>query len=141
MAKKRTGLVIEGLPELNATFARAYAQAPVVATRTLRDCILDLAGESARRAPVDTGDLRSNCVAKIEDTVVFEERQVVSSTVHPTARVSGTVGYSLPYALRQHEGLDFNHPRGGEAKFLERPYLERKEMYIRRIKTAMGELL
>ncbi|MEA4884260.1 MAG: hypothetical protein VB144_11515 [Clostridia bacterium] len=29
------------------------------------------------------------------------------------------VGFSVPYAAAQHEGVDFDHPKGGKAKFLE----------------------
>jgi hypothetical protein len=33
--------------------------------------------------------------------------------------VVGEVGFNTPYALAQHERLDFNHPKGGKAKYLE----------------------
>jgi hypothetical protein len=32
-----------------------------------------------------------------------------------------TVGYDAPYAIFVHENLEANHPRGGQAKFLEEP--------------------
>lgn len=32
-----------------------------------------------------------------------------------------SVSVTGPYAVKQHERLSFRHPRGGEAKFLERP--------------------
>lgn len=35
--------------------------------------------------------------------------------------VRGVVSYNTPYARRQHEELDWEHPNGGNAKFLERP--------------------
>lgn len=35
--------------------------------------------------------------------------------------VHGAVGFNTPYARRQHEELDWNHPNGGNAKFLEKP--------------------
>ncbi|WP_113705394.1 hypothetical protein [Nonomuraea lactucae] len=31
----------------------------------------------------------------------------------------GAISFDQPYAVRQHEELDFNHPVKGEAKFLE----------------------
>lgn len=31
------------------------------------------------------------------------------------------IGFDTHYALLQHENLDFNHPRGGRAKYLEIP--------------------
>jgi hypothetical protein len=33
----------------------------------------------------------------------------------------GTTGPTAKYAIVQHERMDFNHPRGGNAKYLERP--------------------
>jgi len=33
--------------------------------------------------------------------------------------VVGQVGFNAPYALVQHERLDFHHPKGGKAKYLE----------------------
>lgn len=35
--------------------------------------------------------------------------------------VTGVVSFNTPYARIQHEALDFHHPNGGNAKFLERP--------------------
>lgn len=50
-----------------------------------------------------------------------------SGTVHPATRMRDTVevllsfgGIATPYALEQHENLDFSH-RVGEAKYLEKP--------------------
>lgn len=36
-----------------------------------------------------------------------------------SARV--VVGYETPYAIYVHEDLEMNHPKGGQAKFLEEP--------------------
>jgi hypothetical protein len=35
--------------------------------------------------------------------------------------MSYRVGYSAPYAIYVHEDLTANHPRGGQAKYLEQP--------------------
>lgn len=35
--------------------------------------------------------------------------------------VSVVVGFTAPYAVYQHEILWYNHPRGGQAKYLEQP--------------------
>ena len=83
-------------------------------------CAADLQGKSAREAPVDTGDLRSNCntsgMKETGDKAWYE------------------VGYDLPYARIQHERLDFNHPKGGKAKFLEDPFNRNKKQYDNAIK-------
>lgn len=88
-----------------------------VLENSLLECGLDLQQESVDEAPVDTGDLRGNCTA-----VLFNSGK---PEVH--------VGYNLPYAIVQHERLDFNHPMGGKAKYLEDPYNRNKEKYVRHI--------
>lgn len=46
--------------------------------------------------------------------------------------LEGSVEVNQVYALYQHEGADFNHPRGGEAFYLRRPLFERApEMFAR----------
>ncbi len=79
------------------------------------DCAYDLQGRSIDEAPVDMGDLRGNC------------------TVNETDEHSVEIGYDLPYARIQHEALEFNHPKGGKAKYLEDPFNANKERYIKRV--------
>lgn len=163
--------------EINSTaltrqLQRAMRRNPTVTTKTVRDIALDLAGRSARRAPVESGDLRNNCVAKINNAVLYENQAPTGKEPLPSVKVSGTVGYSLPYALRQHEDMSLPHRKtngkivnhtirfktddgkihkyqgassvnkvaGGEAKFLENPYLENEERYIRKLKAIPEEV-
>lgn len=42
------------------------------------------------------------------------------------------VGYKAPYAVYVHENMEANHPRGGQAKFLEQP--------MRRMSRKLAEL-
>jgi hypothetical protein len=44
--------------------------------------------------------------------------------------VAGQVTVDQVYAHYQHERLDLHHPRGGEAKFLERPLMENFRDYL-----------
>ena len=161
------GITIKDGPLMRdlAKFAKAFPDETKIA---LTEIVLDLAGKSAERAPVETEDLRNNCVARVDDEVVFENQQPVSygSPKAIGRRIRATVGYSLPYALRQHEDLTFDHsktngrPRyravrhttgggvvtsyigpasvnrvaGGEAKFLERPFLENIDKYRARLR-------
>ena len=73
---------------------------------------MDLQSESVKEAPKDTGDLRGNCTI---DESQLDELQV-------------DVEYSLPYARRQHEELNYRHTNG-KAKFLEDPYNRKKLVY------------
>jgi hypothetical protein len=44
--------------------------------------------------------------------------------------LEGNVTVDQVYALYQHEGADFNHPRGGEAFYLARPLLEGQDIML-----------
>lgn len=88
----------------------------------LMDCGADLQSKSVQEAPVDTGDLRANCAVKEKP-------------------LSVVVGYDLPYAMKQHEELEYNHPKGGKAKYLEDPFNENADNYVDRIKERAGDAI
>jgi len=87
----------------------------------------DLLGRSMRDAPVAEGTLRGSGHA----TVYVDGKAVARSGFGGTAptpgvaragmagAVVGEVGFDQPYALIQHERLDYRHPKGGKAKYLE----------------------
>lgn len=106
---------------------KAVSVALQAATQAIRVCAADLQGKSAMEAPIDTGDLRANC------------------SVSPLQRegniVSVKVGYDLPYAVVQHERLDFRHPKGGKAKYLEDPFKANATKYSRFIEQAVRQAL
>lgn len=66
-----------------------------------------------------------------EGAEVLLDQSVEITPVQDTIlRVSGkatqdgprsAVSFNTPYAVRQHEELSYNHPNGGEAKYLEKP--------------------
>lgn len=126
--------------ELTKQLKNAIKRNPKVTTERVTAIALDLAGRSARLAPVDTGDLRNNCNAKVNGDTVF--RNLTScGTAAQALKVEAEVGYSLPYALRQHEELAYNHPKGGQSKYLEQPFLEREQDYIRLLTSIPEEVL
>lgn len=47
--------------------------------------------------------------------------------------IRGSVVVDQVYARYQHEGLDFKHPRGGQAKYLEQPLYSNVPLYMRDI--------
>lgn len=106
---------------------KAVSRAVQAAVRALQTTAADLQGKSAAQAPIDTGDLRANAS--------------VSPIKQEGDSIYVTVGYDLPYAIVQHERLDFHHPKGGKAKYLEDPYKENVARYERFIKDAIrGDL-
>lgn len=87
----------------------------VGAARGLNRGATALMGESQSRAPVDETDLRNS--AATHDAT-------------PTNLVSA-VTYDTPYAVVQHERLDFNHPTdhnpNAQAKYLESAAIELRD--------------
>lgn len=66
-----------------------------------------VAGEAILEAPIDEGTLRGSGYVDVQVEGL---------------EVSGRIGFPLVYAAVQHEGIEFAHPRGGKAKYLEDPY-------------------
>ncbi len=132
---------IKGLNKLRRALAAAEKRNPQITAQTVTAIALDLAGRSAQQAPVDTGDLRNNCTAVVNGSEVYKEQRAVSGGIIPADKVTATVGYSLPYALRQHEELNYDHPRGGKAKFLEDPLNEKQSDYIKALKAIPKEVI
>ncbi len=81
-----------------------------------------LRGDSVPLAPMDRGDLRASA-------------QVTPATHgNETAYVS----YDTPYAVRQHEELDYRH-EDGQAKYLEQPLEQNAGKYLKAIASRLGE--
>lgn len=86
----------------------------------------DLLGAAQRDAPVDEATLRASGELEVERT---------------GNAVTGTVSFNTVYAAEQHEREDFEHPRGGSAKYLERNLKERQARYERGLAAAMSGAL
>lgn len=111
---------IKGLNELNAKLSELAKIAPDTTKRELTDIAFDLADKCSDAAPVELGDLQGD-IANARKKGDFEY----------------WVGSDLVYCAIQHEHTEFNHPRGGGAKFLERPFNENADNYI----NAIGEAI
>ena len=113
---------IRGMDKIEANFKKYRVEAFKQIKDAVEDASFDLQGKSQRQAPIDTGDLRSSA----------------STTVDvKTGNVKGEVGFNEEYALDQHESLEYNHPRGGNAKYLEGPLKENQSRYIKQISEAL----
>jgi len=140
MAKSRVVADLSGLLKIPARVEREVGQEIRLAT-------LDLLSEGVRRAPVDEGTLRGSGSAHFggERIATGEEMgAVMEEGAEPTPleggadtdRLTGRVVFNTVYAAEQHERTDYAHPKGGEAKYLERPASENRERYRRRIAEA-----
>jgi hypothetical protein len=70
----------------------------------------------------------------------FDERITALMEQVGTGDLTGTVEVNQRYSHWQHEGLDFVHPRGGQALFLSTPLMERFPAYLEAIaKTVLGD--
>ena len=111
---------IQGLAQLNAKLGELAKIAREEAERELADIALDLGSKASLAAPIQYGDLRGELARP-----------------RRKGNLSWQVGSSLPYARYQHEGTGFNHPRGGGAKFLEKPFRDNVDKYIEEIGKAI----
>ena len=105
---------------------RAMVRGSMLALRVIGD---SLHGKSQDRAPIEEGTLRaSGEVAFIVNGTRYEGEgafaqalaaalAAATAGLHVDAKVE--VSYNTIYAARQHEELDWHHPRGGQAKYLE----------------------
>lgn len=116
----------------------------VQSTEGLREALIYVAKESQKKAPVEFGDLRGSVLVEMDNTVIAEgvlsglsdeEKKkrrkegsvqadsgtgltIVSEEV-PEGATVGSVSYNTPYAANQHEHTEYDHPLGGQAKYLE----------------------
>lgn len=111
---------IRGLAELNAKLRELANVSKEAAKQELADIALDLAGKCSDAAPVDKGDLQGALANPVE-----------------VNELEWKVGSSLEYCATQHEHTEFNHPKGGGAKFIERPFNENVNNYIDEIGNAI----
>ncbi len=63
-----------------------------------------LAAVSKQQVPLDQGPLKNSCYVDVNED-----------------GSSGTVSYDTPYAVVQHENMQYQHQRGRKAKYLEDP--------------------
>ena len=103
---------VDGMDNLKRVLDSIPGAVRKAAHSELVDITLDLQGRAQRLAPVDTGDLRGSGFSEVED-------------------LDGTVGFTAPYALRQHEMVEARHPKGGQAKYLEEPFKQNEDKYVK----------
>jgi hypothetical protein len=132
------GVSFSGIEQLTRQLARdgeVWQRVQKAAVDGMVENTEDLLGRAMRDAPVDEGTLRASGSAEVyangravarrgfrEVADQPEAPEMVSRPVQEGGlgdAVVGEVGFNTPYALTQHERLDFNHPKGGKAKYLE----------------------
>ena len=123
------GVSVKGMKELNQQLEALGKDAKQALSMAMMQSAQDVANEADELVPVDEGILRAT--------------QSVTPKGMFTNRPQVTIAYggpSAPYALVQHERTDYEHPGGGQAKYLEEPFLKETARWpyplIERIKNA-----
>ena len=98
----------------------------MVCREAIIECCRDLKLESQAEVPVDTGKLKNSA-------------RIYNNSDANT--ISYSVGYETPYAIYQHENIEFNHPNGGKSKFLEDPFKRNQQKYQTKIASAVKKKL
>lgn len=102
---------LKGFDEAVRNIQEAVDKLEHQSVQGLYDALQFVGEEAQRRAPVETGDLRGSMEVHIDGTV-------------------GSVSFNTPYAATQHEHTEFDHPHGGQAKFLESVLVEEKDKIL-----------
>lgn len=142
-------------------FKRLEGVLKTVPTQTIYECLLDTLKKAVSRAPLDEGSLREAGHVAVNG-VRYARGQVnggvnVLTTYDPDPHAdrneftigffsvegggTGREGDVNTYAIVQHEHTEFNHPKGGEAKFLETAVREDRVEWMRKIKEATDKAL
>lgn len=94
------------------------------AMQALHDGAEHILTEAIDETPIDTGALRRSGAV----TDAPNEGAVY-------------VSFNTPYAVKQHEDLTLNHPRGGKAKYLEDPFNRNKDKVQRLVAKTVRNAL
>ena len=122
-------------------------EAGLKALRTGAEAILT---EAIDEAPIDTGTLRRSGTVTVgglpggEQVYEAAESGTEMKDAFPNKigkEKAAYISFNTPYARRQHEELDYEHPRGGKAKYLETPFNANKKKVIKYAERKIKEAL
>jgi len=112
-------------------------EAGLKALRTGAEAILT---EAIDEAPIETGTLRRSGTVTVgalpDGTQVYEAAESGTEMKDAFPDKIGKekavyISFSTPYARRQHEELEYEHPLGGKAKYLEDPFNRNKQKVLK----------
>ena len=118
------GFDIKGLKEVYKGLNLTEEEILKAALKGQKVLAQNILGESQKIVPVDTGTLRRSGHISTDEALNIT-----------------TISYNTPYALKQHEDATLNHPNGGEAKYLERPFNEKSGEYENFVSTEVYKAL
>ena len=136
------GEYLKGLDDIVDKIQEKVDKLEYKGTQGLADALLYVAEESQQRAPVDTGDLRGSVLVELDDEEYAkggENGGVNVVGTLPEKATKGSVSYNTSYAATQHEQINYDHPRGGQAKYLESVLIEKQDRILKIISEDMIE--
>lgn len=108
---------LSGLNQVQTLLKKYGKKYPLATAHAMYTEMHEVEAEATRRAPVEFSVLRTSAY-----------------TVPPTSKSLTTeTGFGTEYAARQHEEVTWNHPRGGEAKYLENAVKHRSAGMLKRL--------
>lgn len=111
---------------------RIQRQIKAKTKEAMEDVVSDLTRKSKELAPLDSGDLKGSGKGDVD---------VIGDNIVGTVSFNaGSEDGKTSYALIQHEDMSFNHPRGGQAKYLEQPLNQNRDRYKTFIKDKIREV-
>jgi len=122
-------------------------EAALKALRTGAEAILT---EAIDETPIDTGTLRRSGTVTVgalpDGEQVYEAAESGTEMKDAFSDKIGKeravyISFNTPYARRQHEELDYEHPRGGKAKYLETPFNANKKKVLQYAKKQVKKAL
>lgn len=137
---------LEGLDKVTRELNNRLKKVKTATVKGIADITLDCLGKSVQRAPVELGDLRGSGHADINGKKIATGNTDGSiSSGSPgessNSKIEGVVGFTAPYALKQHEELDYVHLKGGEAKYLEKTLAENTEKYVNHLANGVKKAI
>lgn len=108
MATISKNITIKGLPQFRKALGRYPQISKPIFNKAIERGIKEIEVQTVPRTPIDTGALRRS----ITQSKTFSN---LRGEIQP-----GKSGKPRDYAVIQHENMGFKHPRGGEAKYLEK---------------------
>lgn len=143
---KRSGINVTGVPAVLRAFVKMAPKVGREISKELRTVIgPDALGEMVRRAPVDEGTLRGSHSMHLGGERIATGADFGGDAAGATPADGGqdsgpmtlTIVANTVYAMYQHETVELNHPKGGEAKWMERVLNENRGQYEKRIAAAV----
>ena len=139
-----TGGNLPGLDEAIKKLNQMIDNTGKATAKGLTDAGMNILGTAVERAPVDKGPLRESGYLYVGDEFIAGGSENGGTYFAGRAcdyAESAIVEFAEPYAKIQHEHVEFNHPKGGQAKYLESAVNSEQGSVLRSISERYEELL